>query len=579
MQSELKHFREIWLLDFEFSAPSGERPQPVCLVAWELNSRRRLRVWRDELMTMKVPPYSLGKDSLLVAYYASAEMGCHLAQGWPLPINLLDLFTEFRNHTNGLPTPCGRGLLGALEWFGLSCVEAAAKETMRQLALRGGPWTPEEKTALLDYCESDVAALARLYGKMADIVDLPRALLRGHYMKAAAQIEHLGTPIDTPALNLLQQHWENIQDALIQEIDADFQVFEGRTFKRVRFQEYLIRNNIPWPRLESGPLDMSDDAFREMARVHPQIAPLRELRVALSQMRLAELAVGQDGRNRCLLSAFQARTGRNQPSNSKFIFGPSVWLRGLIRPEPGCGLAYLDWSQQEFGIAAALSGDSQMLDAYASGDPYLTFAKQAKVVPPEATKESHPREREQFKACALAVQYGMGEASLAIRIGQPVALARELLRLHRQTYRTFWRWSDGAVDYAMLHGKLWTTFGWTVHTGTNSNSRSLRNFPMQANGAEMLRLACCYAVEGGIRVCAPVHDAILIEAPLEYLDGAVRTAQEAMSDASAAVLDGFRLRSDAKVIRHPDRYMDDRGVKMWTTVWEILKRLGIVDLS
>jgi hypothetical protein len=40
------------------------------------------------------------------------------------------------------------------------------------------------------------------------------------------------------------------------------------------------------------------------------------------------------------------------------------------------------------------------------------------------------------------------------------------------------------------------------------------NFPMQANGAEMLRLACCLAIERGLAVCAPVHDAILIEAPL-----------------------------------------------------------------
>jgi DNA polymerase I len=575
MQLETRHFREVWLLDFEFSAPPGERPQPVCLVAWELHSGRRLRVWQDELMTMKAPPYGLDKNSLVVAYYASAEMGCHLSLDWPMPANLLDLFTEFRNLTNGLPTPCGNGLLGALAWFGLSSVEAAEKETMRQLALRGGPWTPEEKTALLDYCESDVAALARLLGKMTGIIDLPRALLRGRYMKAAAQIEHLGTPLDYLALSSLQEHWEAIQDALIQEIDADFQVFEGRTFKRVRFREYLAKNNIPWLRLESGALDLSDDAFREMALAHTQVAPLRELRVSLSQMRLAELAVGGDGRNRCLLSAFQARTGRNQPSNSRFIFGPSVWLRSLIRPEPGYGLAYLDWSQQEFGIAAALSEDPQMLEAYTSGDPYLAFAKQAGAVPPEATKESHPRERDQFKACALAVQYGMGEASLASRIGQPVSWARELLRLHRETYRTFWRWSDSAVDYAMLHVKLWTTFGWTIHTGPNPNPRSLRNFPMQANGAEMLRLACCYAVERGIRVCAPVHDAILIEDPLDSLDEAVSTAQQAMSDASAAVLDGFRLRSDATIIRHPDRYMDPRGTKMWETVWSILGRLGV----
>lgn len=565
-----EQFSKVWLVDFEFSALPGERPQPVCLVAWELHSGRKLRVWQDELLAMPAPPYSVAANSLFVAYYASAEMGCHLALGWELPVNLLDLFTEFRNRTNGLALPCGNGLLGALAWFGLDCIQALEKESMCQLALRGGPWTMDERAALLDYCESDVDALAKLLVKMADGIDLPRALLRGRYMKAAAFIETTGTPIDTEALASLRQHWTGIQDDLIQQIDADYQVFEGRSFKAVRFNDYLIRNSIPWPQLPSGGLDLSDDVFKEMAKCHPQIAPLRELRVALSQMRLKDLAVGQDGRNRCLLSAFQAKTGRNQPSTSRFIFGPSVWLRGLIRPEPGYGLAYIDWSQQEFGIAAALSGDARMQEAYESGDPYLAFAKQAGAVPAAGTKDSHPQEREQFKSCVLAVQYGMGEVSLAARIGKPPSFARELLRMHRETYRTFWRWSDGMENYALLHGRLFTTFGWQVHTGSKPNPRSLRNFPMQANGAEMLRLACCFAVERGVRVCAPVHDAILIEAPLGELDGAVRTAQQAMAEASHNVLDGLRLRSDTKIVRYPERYADPRGSKMWNTVWDII---------
>lgn len=170
----------------------------------------------------------------------------------------------------------------------------------------------------------------------------------------------------------------------------------------------------------------------------------------------------------------------------------------------------------------------------------------------------------------LAVQYGMGSESLAQRIGQPVALARELLRKHRETYARFWQWSDGAVDYAMLRGDLHTVFGWKIHTGAEANPRSLANFPMQANGAEMLRLACIHTTEAGICVCAPVHDAILIEAPLAQLDQAVAETQVLMAKASMEVLNGFGLRSDAKLIRHPDRYLDERGRQMWETVRGIL---------
>jgi DNA polymerase-1 len=407
--------------------------------------------------------------------------------------------------------------------------------------------------------------------------DLARALLRGRFMRAAAQIEHTGVPVDTVTLARLQRHWDDIQGRLIRTIDAHYGVYEGSSFKVAQFERWLARQNIPWPRLPSDELDLKDETFKAMVRSYPVLAPLRELRRTLAQLRLTDLAVGSDGRNRCIMSAFRARTGRNQPSNSRFIFGPSVWLRSLIRPEPGQGLAYIDWCQQEFGIAAALSGDPLMQAAYRSGDPYLEFAKQAGAVPADATKETHKAEREQFKACVLAVQYGMGAAALAQRINQPEARARELLRLHRETYRVFWAWSDGAVDHAMLHGQLWTVFGWTVHTGTDPNPRFLRNFLMQANGAEMLRLACCLLVETGINVCAPVHDAVLIEAPLDQLDAVVAQAQAILAQASAIVLDGFLLRSETELVRHPDRYRDPRGVVMWDTVISILTALEAED--
>ena len=108
-----------------------------------------------------------------------------------------------------------------------------------------------------------------------------------------------------------------------------------------------------------------------------------------------------------MLSPFRSDTGRNQPSTSKFIFGPSCWIRGFIKPGPGKFLAYIDYSQQELGIAAALSGDRKMQEAYRSGDPYLRFAQMAGAVPTNATKKSHPEERTAYKVGMLAVQYGI----------------------------------------------------------------------------------------------------------------------------------------------------------------------------
>ena len=204
----------------------------------------------------------------------------------------------------------------------------------------------------------------------------PRALLRGRYMGAVARMEWAGVPIDTVTLGRLIALWPDIKARLVASIDRDYDIFDDTTFKRERFEAFLIREGIPWPRLESGALDLSDDTFREAAKRHPKIAPLRELRAALAQMRLADLQVGPDGRNRTMLSAFSARSGRNQPSTTKFIFGPAVWLRSLIRPEPGTALAYIDWQAQEHGIAAALSGDGNMVEAYRFRRP-LSHIRQA----------------------------------------------------------------------------------------------------------------------------------------------------------------------------------------------------------
>jgi DNA polymerase I len=528
-------------------------------------------MWHGEFGA--APPFPTGPDSLFVAYYASAELGCFKALGWPMPAHVVDLFVEFRDRTNGLTTPAGSGLLGALTYFGLDGLGAAEKDEMRALILAGGPWSQDERAAILNYCATDIDALERLWPAMLPRIDLPRALLRGRYMAAAAAMEYNGVPIDTGTLALLREHWTGIQDQLIANIDADYGVFDGRTFKADRWEHYLAAHGIPWPRLESGRLDLSDNAFRQMAKAYPAVSPMRELRSTLSEMRLNDLAVGADARNRTILSAFRSRTGRNQPSNTRSIFGPSVWLRSLIQPPPGHGVAYVDWAQQEFGIAAALSGDVAMQAAYLTGDPYLAFAKQANAVPDDATKASHGPTRELFKQCVLAVQYGMESDSLAVRIGQPPVVARDLLRAHREAYRAFWHWSDAAVDHAMLTGSLHTVFGWHVHVGENPNPRSLRNFPMQGNGAEMLRLACCLATERGIEVCAPVHDAVLICAPLDRLEDAIAQMRAAMAEASHVVLAGFELRTDAHTVQYPDRYMDARGCTMWNKV------LGLINTS
>ena len=274
---------------------------------------------------------------------------------------------------------------------------------------------------------------------------------------------------------------------------------------------------------------------------------------------------------------FASKTGRNQPSNSRFIFGSSRWLRSLIKPAQERAIAYVDWSSQEVAIAAALSGDEILWQDYISGDVYLNFAKQAGLVPAAATKSSHEAERNRVKALFLGIGYGMSAESIAAHSGLHIDVARSLLLQHRLRYRQLWAWTESVQNAGLLGQIIQTTYGWTWQAGfgTEVNPRSLLNWPMQANGAEMMRLACCELTERGIMVCCPVHDAILIEASIEEIDHAVQLTQGAMERASELVLGkGKRTRTDAQIVRFPDRYADKGGIVMWQKAMAQLDKLA-----
>ena len=563
-------FRAVWCIDFEFNGPPGERPRPVCMVVREIFTGEEVRLWRDELLALGRPPFDVGPDSLVVAYAAQAEIGCFFTLGWPLPCNILDLFAEHRCSTNGLILPCGNGLLGALACHGLGHIDAGEKEMMRRLIMDNDDWSNPQKHELFEYCASDVDGLDALLHVMAPTIDWPRALLRGRHAGAVAKQQHAGVPIDVNLHRRLLPNWEPLKQRLVREIDGDFGIYDGTTFKAARFAEWLEAHGIPWPRLPSGQLALADDVFKQMALRFPLIRPIHDLRTTMGKLRLTGLAVGADGRNRFSIWPFSAKTGRNQPSTTESIFGPSKWMRGLIRPTEDHGIAYIDFVAQEIGIAAALSGDQRLIDAYRSDDPYICFAKMASLVPADATAIGYRAIRERCKQVMIAVSYGMGPRSLADRLGVTLIDAHELLRLHRLTFPRFWRWSGDAVASAMLTNRMSSVFGWQLHVGPDPNPRSLMNFPMQANGAEMMRIAAIAATETGIEVCAPVHDAFLISAPIHRLDDDIAHMREIMTKAGNVVTGGLDIRTSAQVFRWPNRFMSESGLEMWQRVTRLL---------
>jgi hypothetical protein len=307
-----------------------------------------------------------------------------------------------------------------LSYYGKAGLDAALKDAMHDRVKQGGPYSKKDQGEILTGCMSDVRGTLRLFEAMAPKINWPQALLRGSSLIPIAAMDVAGIPMDADLWSRLALVWEPLKRRLIEVVDHDFRVYEGTSFRSHRFFAMLReRGVVYWPSDPvTGRPTLDAEAFEEQSLIHPWLRPVHELRQTLSELRLTGLTLGSDGRNRTALFPFSTLTGRCAPSNTKFIFGPAVWMRGLKRPPPGHVLVYVDWVAQEIALAAAFSGDLVMIADYQTGDPYIAFAIRAGLVPPGSTKQTHPEIRERCKiATGLGANYGLGAAGLGRRLG------------------------------------------------------------------------------------------------------------------------------------------------------------------
>jgi hypothetical protein len=234
---------------------------------------------------------------------------------------------------------------------------ADEKAAMRELVMRGGPYTAGERRAVLDYCRADVDMLAALLPRMlpellgrrrAATVALGHALLRGRYMAAAARMEWTGIPLDAGLLERIRGAWAGIKRELVAEVDAASACTTGSASGRSASPPTWPRTTSPGrgSRAARWPWTTTPSAtWRRPTRGSSRCASCGTRSASCASRRWPSV-----GRPEPLPAlAFRSRTGRNQPSNARFVFGPATWIRSLIRPEPGRALAYVDFASQEMG--------------------------------------------------------------------------------------------------------------------------------------------------------------------------------------------------------------------------------------
>jgi hypothetical protein len=212
-------FRHARVIDTEYRQARGGRPDPHCIVARCIITGEVVRLWVSGEPAPRCP-FALDGSELFIAFSADAEVGVLLKLGWPPPLCILDLYSEYLRMRNGLPRHGeGNGLIDALAHFGEPTMGVVEKDSMRALAIRGGRYTDEEAELLLIYCEADVEATERLLARMwrkaglDDEKTLKQALWRGRYQAAVAYMRAIGVPLNIPLLK--RELCRNLGDGLI----------------------------------------------------------------------------------------------------------------------------------------------------------------------------------------------------------------------------------------------------------------------------------------------------------------------------------------------------------------------------
>jgi DNA polymerase I-like protein with 3'-5' exonuclease and polymerase domains len=243
-----------------------------------------------------------------------------------------------------------------------------------------------------------------------------------------------------------------------------------------------------------------------------------------------------------------------------------------MMPAAGMALAYLDFASMEFGVAAGLSQCRNMLADY-DAEPYLVLPILAKLLPADATKATHPAEREAYKAPTLSLQYGGGTGLMVYKLGITKSQGQRLVDLHHDRFAGYWLWSDRKIQRAFDDGELIALDGWRCGVTSLTTEFTARNWLVQANAQATFRYAGLMMRALGIRLVAIIHDAVLIEAPIDRIDLEVMRATVCLERASRRFLRGLALRVDAKIIRDGERFTDGRGAKVWGFVERTLREI------
>jgi DNA polymerase-1 len=328
---------------------------------------------------------------------------------------------------------------------------------------------------------------------------------------------------------------------------------------------------LPWMRRgKSGYYSTAADVLDKIKDKHPVVELILEHR-QLSKLKgtyvdaLPALVNERTGRVHTSFNQTGSATGRFSSSNPNLQNIPirtklGREIRRAFVAEEGCLLLAADYSQVELRVLAHISGDPQMLAAFARGEDI--HASTAAAIYGVALEEVTAEQRRVAKMTNFAISYGVTGYGLAERTGLTPEEAEAFIESYFKTYPQIEAYIEGTRQQAKEQGYVETLLGRRryfpqlatkarVHYNVREQAyRMAINAPIQGTAADILKVALRRLWhrlrERGLesRLLLQVHDELVLEVPEAELAEVAALVVETMEGAYELEA---RLKVDAKV--------------------------------
>lgn len=383
----------------------------------------------------------------------------------------------------------------------------------------------------LEYNAKDAAATLIAYHKLIDQVQKKPYNLFCCYSRAVAEMEINGLKIDADG-DLLNE-LENAVKVLEEKVG-----FSVRS--RLALEDYFINKlGVSPPKTEKGNYSFTTASL--LASDNPQIQLIGQIKQLYSYIQFIKQYIARrdcDGIVHTSYLQTGTKTGRLASQNPNLQNVPKNILRKFFKSRYDY-LVEMDYNQLEPRILATLSRDKELNKIFANNfDLHSYVASLIFHIPYEEfieNLEQYKQKRHIGKQMNLGIMYGLTPIGLAKRTGLTVDEAKRLIKTYFLKFPGVNRFARKCRKQIKELGYVEDLFGRRRHLTYSGDNRVLRqaiNFPVTSTGNQCCQMAaylfCMFNKRKHVKLCANVHDSIILDVRKEDLDYAVALLKRCM---------------------------------------------------